>query len=163
MPQLDPSSFPTQLFWLVVCFAVLYLVMWKVALPKIADVLRERQERIDGDLEKAEALKAEAEQVLESYQQALADGRAEAQTILREARDRTAAESATRLDELTARLARETADAESRIAAAKADALENVRNVASETAQAAASRLTGRDIDSATADAAVGAVMQERA
>ncbi len=162
MPQLDPTSFPTQLFWLVVSFAILYFVSWKVVLPKIADVLRERQERMDGDLEKAEALKADAEQVLEAYQRTMADGRGEAQSILREARDRIAADSAARLDELSSRLAKETAAAETRIAAAKAEALENIRGVAVETAQAAASRLTGRDVSVSVADAAVDAVMEER-
>ncbi len=162
MPQLDPTYFPTQLFWLVICFVILYLVMWKIALPRIADVLRERQERVDDDLEKAESLKADAQQVLEAYQKTMADGRNEAQSILRTAKEKISADSAARLAELSARLAKETADAEARIAAAQQQALANIRGVATETAQAAATKLTGREVSSADADSAVGTVLEER-
>ena len=64
MPQLDPSTFATQLFWLFLTFTALFLIAWKVALPRMTEVLNTRQERIEGDLEKAETLKAEAEEVL---------------------------------------------------------------------------------------------------
>ena len=60
MPQLDPSTFATQLVWLIITFLILYLILWKSALPRIASILQDRQERIDNDLEKAEKLKKEA-------------------------------------------------------------------------------------------------------
>ncbi|MFT5439443.1 MAG: F-type H+-transporting ATPase subunit b [Alphaproteobacteria bacterium] len=162
MPQLDPTYFPTQLFWLVICFVILYLVMWKIALPRIADVLRERQERVDDDLEKAESLKADAQQVLETYQKTMADGRNEAQSILRTAKEKISADGAARLTELSERLATETANAEARIAEAQQEALANIRGVAVETAQAAATRLIGREVSSADADSAVGTILAER-
>jgi F-type H+-transporting ATPase subunit b len=162
MPQLDPTYFPTQLFWLVICFVILYLVMWKIALPRIADVLRERQERVDDDLEKAESLKADAQQVLETYQKTMADGRNEAQSILRTAIEKISADGAAKLTELSERLATETANAEARIAEAQQEALANIRGVAVETAQAAATRLIGREVSSADADSAVGTILAER-
>ena len=162
MPQLDPTYFATQLFWLVVCFVILYLVMWKISLPRIADVLRERQERMDDDLEKAESLKADAQQVLETYQKTMADGRNEAQSILRTAKEKISADGAARLTELSERLATETANAEARIAEAQQEALANIRGVAVETAQAAATRLIGREVSSADADSAVGTILAER-
>jgi len=162
MPQLDPSSFPTQLFWLIVCFSILYLVMWKVALPKIADVLRERQERMDDDLEKAEKLKADAQEVLEAYQKTMTEGRSEAQSILRAASEKISAENAARQDELSKRIQAETAEAEARIAEAKQQALANIQTVAVEAVQAAAARLAGREVSSADAESAVGAVLEER-
>lgn len=162
MPQLDPSSFPTQLFWLIVCFAILYLMMWKVAMPKIADVLRERQERMDDDLEKAEKLKADAQEVLEAYQKTMTEGRSEAQSILRAASEKIAAENAVRQDELSKRIAAETAAAEARIAEAKQQALANIQTVAVEAAQAAAARIAGQEVSSADAESAVGAVLEER-
>lgn len=162
MPQLDPTYFPTQLFWLVICFVILYLVMWKISLPRIADVLRERQERMDDDLEKAESLKADAQQVLETYQKTMADGRNEAQSILRTAKEKISADGAAKLTELSERLATETANAEARIAEAQQEALANIRGVAVETAQAAATRLIGREVSSADADSAVGTILAER-
>ena len=80
MPQLDQIwSYPSQVFWLVVSFAVLYYVLSRIALPKVSDLLQERQERIDADLEKAENLKKEAETVLAAYEAAMADARGKAQ------------------------------------------------------------------------------------
>jgi len=162
MPQLDPSSFPTQLFWLVVCFVVLYFVMWRVALPKIADVLRERQERIDDDLEKAEKLKSDAEEVLATYEKAMADGRAEAQAVLRAAHERMAADAAERQAALSERLAKETTEAEARIEEARQQALSNIRSVAAEVAAAAAGKIAGLEVSESDVSDAVGRVIGER-
>ena len=69
MPQLEQiDTYLSQVIWLVISFAVLYVVMWKGALPRVADVLQERQERIDDDLDRAEKLKSEAEAALEAYE-----------------------------------------------------------------------------------------------
>ena len=83
MPQLDPSTFAPQLFWLLVTFVLLYLAMWKIALPKIGSILQDRQERIDDDLEKAEKLKQDAEAVREAYEKTVAEGRNKAQETIR--------------------------------------------------------------------------------
>lgn len=162
MPQLDPSTFPTQIFWLAICFAVLYLLMWKVALPRIGEILQERQERIDDDLEKAEKLRNDAAEVLEAYERTMAEGREKAQAILREASERAARESAERSHALAERLKRETEEAEQRIDAARREALANVRTVAAEAARAAVAKLTGTDITPVDAERAVVTAMEER-
>src|SRR3546814_6583460 len=73
MPQFDPSTYPTQPFWLLLTFVPLYLVVWRVALPRITDVRQSRQGKIEADLEKAPALQGEAEMVLAAYEKGLAD------------------------------------------------------------------------------------------
>ena len=80
MPQFETAApfFWSQVFWLIVAFVVLYLLMSKIALPRIAEVLEERQDKIDDDLAKAEKLKNEAEQVLAEYEKAIADARSSA-------------------------------------------------------------------------------------
>ena len=162
MPQLAQiDTFLSQIIWLVISFAVLYVVMWKAALPRVADVLQERQERID-DLERAEKLKTEAEAVLEAYEATAAKAQAEAQAILRAGADAFAAEAAARHDEVSARLARETDAAESRIDEAREEALANVRFVAGEVAQAAAAKLIGAEISEPDADDAVQRSIEER-
>ena len=82
----------------------LFLIAWKVALPRIAEVLNARQNRIDSDLERAQALKSEAEEVLAAYQKALADASAEAQDIHRQVVQALAAERTRRQEELSRRL-----------------------------------------------------------
>jgi F-type H+-transporting ATPase subunit b len=162
MPQLDPTSYASQIFWLVVTFAVLYVLMWKVALPRVSTLLRERQERIDDDLEKASRVKAEAEQVLRSYEEAIAAGRVRAQAALREAAERVAKEAADAQAAAAARLDRETEEAERRIEAAKREALAGVRQVAGEAARAAAAKLIGADVPPAEAEDAAGRAIGER-
>ncbi len=163
MPQLAQiDTFLSQIIWLVISFAVLYVVMWKAALPRVADVLQERQERIDDDLERAEKLKTEAEAVLEAYEATVAKAQAEAQAILRAGADAFAAKAVARHDEVSARLARETDAAESRIDEAREEALANVRFVAGEVAQAAAAKLIGAKISEPDADDAVQRSIEER-
>lgn len=162
MPQLDPSTFAPQLFWLLITFGVLYLVMWKVALPRVADLLQERQERIDDDLERAQKLRDDAEAVLESYEKTIAEGRAKAQEILRDATISMAKDSDAQHAELTGKLASQTDEAEARINEARDRALEDIRSVAAQTAQAAAGRLIGADVPDDEAERAVAAALEEQ-
>ena len=88
MPQLEFSTFPNQIFWLLVTLVVIYFVLSRVALPRIAAVLAERQGTITNDLAQAEELKLKAVEAEEAYNKALADARAEAGRIVAEAKGR---------------------------------------------------------------------------
>ena len=162
MPQLDPSSFVSQLFWLALCFVVLYFLMWRIALPKVADVLQERQERIDDDLQRAEAIKQDAVEVLAAYEKTIADGQLKAQEKLRAATERMAADSAERHAKFTEKLAAEAEAAERRIDSAREAALANVRNAAVEVVQAAVTRLIDVEVSDDEAEKAVAASVKER-
>jgi F-type H+-transporting ATPase subunit b len=162
VPQLDLATFPPQLIWLAISFIVLYLLMAKLGLPRIARALGARRERIDGDLEKAQQMKVEAEAVIAAYERALAEARQQAQITLKETTERLNADAAERQRRTAERLAAETSAAERRIAEAKAAAIGNIREVAVEVARAAAARLVGGEIDGARAAEAVDAVMRER-
>jgi len=162
MPQLDASTFPSQLFWLAVMFIVLYVLMARLGLPKIGGVLVERRTRIEGDIGRAQQMKAEAEAVMGAYQRTLADARAQAQTTLKEAMDRFNVEAAQRQREAVEKLALEIGAAEKRITAAKAEALGNLRSMAVDLASAATQRLTGLTVDNSRAGGAVDQVLKER-
>lgn len=163
LPQLNTATYPTQIFWLIVTFSLLLVLMSKVALPRVAEVLEARQEKIGNDLDKAAALKAEAEGVIQAYEQASADARANAQKAMAESVAAADAEAAKRQAELAAILADRSREAEARIQAAKQAALANVRAVAAEVAQVATAKLVGVEPDAATAEAAVDDVLKERA
>lgn len=162
MPQFDPAFFAPQLFWLAVTFLTLYVLMAKVALPKIGAVLDERQRKIDDNLDKAAQLKAEAEAAVAAYEKALAESRAHAQSVIRETSERLARQAEERTRELSARLAEQIKAGEARIAAAKAAALANVREVAVEAAGGIVARLVGTTVDRARLDAAVAAALKEQ-
>jgi F-type H+-transporting ATPase subunit b len=163
MPQLDLSTFPSQIFWLAVFFIVLYLLMAKLAIPRIERVIDERRNRVENDLDKAGQMKSEAEAVITAYEKALADARHQAQLTMKETSDKLAALAAERQRQAGAIIAERTSIAEKRIAAAKSAALADLRGVAVDVARSAAAKLIGGTVDEARAGAAVDAVLKGRA
>lgn len=162
LPQLNPGTFPTQIFWLALTFAALYYLLSKKALPVVAQVLEERQERISRDLSKAASLKDEAEAVMATVDKALAEARTQAQAVIAEAVAAIEAENQARQAALGAQIAERLREAETRIATAKDEALTNVRGEAAGIVREIASKLAGIDADPAQAEAAVAAVSEER-
>src|SRR5215510_10990644 len=147
MPQFDPTYFAPQIVWLFITFLALYLLMSKLILPRLTGILSQREDRIDGNLKRAEALKEEAAQVLAAYQKAIADARAQAQGALAKAAADIAADAARREAEFARKMADQTAAAEANIRAAKTKALADVRGIASEVAALMANKLTGSSVD----------------
>lgn len=143
MPQLEMGDFAPQLAWLLITFALLVVVMWKVALPRIAAVLEERERRVSSDLKKAGTLKREAEEVLAAYEQTLAGARASAQAILSEAQDALIAEAAKQKAALAEELAVKAAEAEALIADAREKAMAGIGEMAADLARAATAKLIG--------------------
>ncbi len=149
LPQLNVPDFTPQLVWLALSFFVLYVILSRVALPRIGEVIEERSERISRDLATAERLKAETEKALAGYEQALAEARARASGIARETRETLAAESGRERVRVDGVVGAKIAEAESRIAATKTKALASVNEIAAETAGAVVTRLLG---ETASAD-----------
>jgi F-type H+-transporting ATPase subunit b len=161
MPQLNPLDWAPQLIWLVITFGVLYLLMKRVALPKIGSVIEMRQGRISGDLEAADKLRRETQEAIAAYEQALAEAKARAHGIAQEARSKLKDEVAAERAELEQELARKSAEAEARILAAKNSALKDVNEVASETAAEIVRRLIGIAPAKPDVSAAVAAARKE--
>jgi len=154
-PPMDATTFPSQIFWLVIFFGLLYLLMSKLALPKMAAVLEKRHKTIEGDLAKASALKNETQAAVQAYEKALADARAKAQGIAAETRAKMNAEMEAERAALEKKIGAKTADAEAKIAAAKASAMKDVGEVAAETAAEIVSELTGTTVSKAEAAKAI--------
>ena len=93
MPQLNPASFPSQLFWLAVCFGSLLLVLSVFVLPRITRTLTARQGQIDGDLEAAGKLRVDAEAALAAYDAALQQARNNALALAQDMRAEIQAET----------------------------------------------------------------------
>ena len=142
-PPFVKEHFASQLFWLAVCFVLLYLLMAKVALPRVGDILQARRERIAGDLKEAQRHKEESEAAMAAYEKALADARNRAQGIANETRDKLMAEAEGARKVLEHDLNAKLAEAEQTIAATKQSAMANVRGVAVEAARAIVQRLIG--------------------
>ena len=163
MPQLDFATFPTQIFWLCITFLLLYLVMWKVVIPRISGVLEERQSRVENDLERAEQLQLEATSVLAAYEESISNGKLESQKIIQEATLQIAESQAYREAEALERISAMTAEAEGKINAARNDAIADIRSVAAELVQITVLKLTGSEVSREEALSTIETVDQETA
>lgn len=142
-PPFNAQTFASQLFWLVITFVFLYVVMSRVALPRIGAIIDSRRQQIDRDLAEAQRLKTESDAAIASYEKALADARSRGQAIANEMREKQAAAAEARRKSLEAELNARLADAEKSIAATKAAAMANVSTIAKDTAAAIVERLIG--------------------
>ena len=155
MPQLDVSTFSSQIFWLIICFGTLYYLLSRRALPRVSEILEARQGRIAADLDQAQRLRREAEAALSTYEQAMAKAQDEAHALLAEAQNRLQAEAAERQAELDCQLREQLSEAEARIASARQRALAEIEDAAVGAAQAAAERLAGLKVSHAAAKSAL--------
>lgn len=156
MPQLDIATFDNQIFWLVLTLVAIFLILTKVALPRLSAVLAERQGTLTNDLAAAEDLKRQAAEAEESYNTALANARAEAQRISQETRDEIQAQLQVEIDKADAQIAAKASESEGRIAEIEAGALATAEDVARDVAADIVRALSpGQDVD---ADAVAAAV-----
>jgi F-type H+-transporting ATPase subunit b len=156
-PPFQSQTFASQLVWLAIAFVLLYVLMWKLALPRVAKIIDNRQKRIEDDIADAGKLKTQSDEAVAAYEKALADARARAQTIANETRDKQAAAAETRRKALEGELNAKLAEAEKTIAATKTAAMLNVRSIAEDATRAIVERLIGEaPSDKAVADAVAG-------
>ncbi len=156
-PPFDPANVTPLLVWLVLSFGALYLLMSKLALPRVETILHDRRAKIDGDLGAAFAKRTAAEQALADYQKTLADAKARAQALAQEAHARLTAEADAKRHALEAELAAKIAAGEAQIEAMKAKAMANVEQIAREAAAAIVEHLTGKPADAKAIAAAIAA------
>lgn len=134
MPQLNFEWFPNQIFWLVVTLVIIYFIMNKIALPRIAAVLSERQGAIQRDLDKAEEMKRQAVEAEEAYNKALADARVQANAIVAETKAEIQKELDAATEKADAEIAAKSAESEKAIKTIRDSAMKSVADVANSTA-----------------------------
>ena len=160
MPQLDISTFSSQIFWLIASFTALFLIVWRIGVPKISHVLETRQKRIDDNLLRAEEFKREAEAALEAYEASLDEARSDAQAILVEANASLAEEFNAREAELIKALSKRISESEKNISNTVDNAVEKICDAAADVAANAVERLTGEAPGADDVAAAVDSVIK---
>jgi len=161
MPQLNPLDWGPQLIWLLITFGILYVLMLKVALPRIGSVLEARADRIAKDLAEADRLRRQTEEAIAAYEQTLAEAKQKAHAIIDEGRAKLKAESAAERALLDAELAERGAEAEKRINAAKTSAMRDVNEVAADVAADIVRKLIGIAPSRPEIDKAVAAARKD--
>ena len=147
MPQLDYHDFAPQLVWLAIAFVALYLVMSRLAVPRIEDTLAKRQGKIQGDLDAAEKANEETRALVAAYEKRLADAREDARRVTRERGEADSAAAAAHFNELHDRLAKQIDEAEKRIAAQRDDVMAGLEHMARDIGQDVYAKIAGQPAD----------------
>ena len=155
LPQLRYEYWPGQIVWLLIIFAVLYILLSRVFLPKVGGTMEARDQRIAGDMAEARALRDQAEAEAKAAEAEMAEARARAMKTATDAKARSAAEAAERQAALEGELGEKLSAAEASIRASRDQAMGQVRGIALETAAAIAEKLTGRTATSAEVEQAL--------
>jgi F-type H+-transporting ATPase subunit b len=160
-PPFDTTTYPSQLLWFAITFVLLYYLMAKVALPRIAGILEDRRDRIASDLDLADRLKRESEEALAGYEAALAEARSRANSIAEGARDGAKQAAAAKRSATEADLGSKLEAAEARIGEIKSKALADVGEIAAETTEALVKALVDVDLAGGEVADAVSTAMRE--
>lgn len=156
-PPFNVDTFAPQLVWLAITFTLLYVLMSRLVLPRIGEVIDERRERIQRDLDTAERLKSDTDKALADYEKALADARANAGSIARETREKLNADVAKRQAAVDAEINERISAAEKSIQETRTKALANVNEIATDVAGAVVKQLIDADVPAADIRAALDA------
>jgi F-type H+-transporting ATPase subunit b len=154
-PPFNKETFASQLVWFAIFFVALYVIISKLAIPRIGGIVEARRGRVEGDLAEANRLKEQSDAALKAYEKSLADARARAQQLAGETRDKLSAEADQSRKALEGQLNAKLAAAEKTIASTKTAAMSNVRGIAVDTAAAIVERLTGAAPAGSAVEAAV--------
>lgn len=157
LPQFRFEFWGGQIVWLLLIFAILYILLSRVFTPRLRRVLDERAQTISDAVEQARRVQTEALEQARIAEAEVAEARATSQRVAAEARAKAAAEAAERQGAEDARVAEQVAEAEARIAKARDAAMGNVGAIASETAAAIIEKLTGRAAGKGEVEAAIAA------
>jgi F-type H+-transporting ATPase subunit b len=160
LPQLDVGSFAGQLFWLALSLLFMFVVVWRVAAPKIGGVIAARAGRIKGDIDSAAEAKRKSEDALAAYEKALADARSRALKIGEEMRGAAQAEGEAKSAAQAQRVAADTAKAEARIAEMRKQAMASVSTLAADVASDIVGKLTGEKVAAGDVSAAVAKALK---
>jgi F-type H+-transporting ATPase subunit b len=159
-PPFQRDTFASQLVSLLIAFVALYLIVSRIALPRVGGVIDARANTIEGDLADAQKLKDQSDGALKSYESELAAARSRAQAIGAETREKLNAASEAERKSLEEKLSVKLADAEKTIASTREAAMSNVRGIAADAAAAIVQRLTGVQPDAQSVNSAVDASLK---
>jgi F-type H+-transporting ATPase subunit b len=147
LPQLDFTTYPSQIFWLFILFTIMYVIFAKKNLPEISSTIENRREQIQDDLDNAGRLKTEAEEVQVAYEAILSKAREDSTDAFKAAEDKIKAKTAKKIDAFNERSATATREKEAEVQKAQKKAVGDMQNIAAEVASLAAEKIVGVSTD----------------
>ena len=160
MPQLNPEFWAAQVFWLILIFSILYLVIWKIFLPKINYSIENRKSRIVNDLDEAQKLKESAEKKLEEYNKIIENSKQEAKKIIEDERKKFDQDIENKKKDFNNQIEKEITAAEKEIKDLKKTSLSNINKIASETSAELIKKIINTEVNKSNVSAVVDDIIK---
>ena len=155
MPQLNPEFWASQIFWLILIFSSLYIIMWKIFLPKISDIIENRKSRIIGDLNETQKLKENAEKKLREYNKIIEDTKKEAKKIIEDNKKKLENDIKSKKQKFNEEIEKELKSVEKEIKSLKKSSISSINKIAAEVSSEVIKQLVGTSVNMSNVSAIV--------
>ena len=162
MPQLNPEFWAAQIFWLILTFSSLYLIIWKVFLPKITLSIENRKSRVVNDLDEAQKLKENAEKKLNEYNKIIEESKKEAKKIIEDNKKKLDRDIKNKRYEFNDEIEKELMAAEKEIKDLKKSSISNINNIATETSAEIIKQIINIEVNKSSVSAIVDDVVKRK-
>ena len=160
MPQLDPEFWIAQIFWLILTFSILYLIIWKIFLPKITYSVENRKSRIVNDLDETQKLKENAEKKLKEYNKIIENSKQEAKKIIEDERKKLDKDIENKKKDFSNQIEKEIVAVEKEIKDLKKNSLSNISKIASETSAELMKKIINTEVNKSNVSAVVDDIIK---
>ena len=162
MPQLNPEFWIAQIFWLILIFSSLYLIVWKIFLPRITYSIENRKSRIVNDLDEAQKLKEKAEKKLKEYNEIIEQSKREARKIIDDNKKKLNQDIENKKEKINSEIEKELIAAEQEIENLKKDSILNISNIATETSAEVIKQIINTEINKSSVSAIVNEIVKRK-
>ena len=162
MPQLNPEFWIAQIFWLILIFSILYLIIWKIFLPKITYSIENRKSRIVNDLDEAQKLKENAEKKLKEYNEIIENSKKEAKKIIEDNKNKLDRNIEEKKQQFDSEIEKELTTVEKEIKDLKKSSLSNVNKIAVETSANIITQIIDTDVNKSNVSAIVNDLIKRK-
>ena len=162
MPQLDPEFWPAQIFWLILIFFSLYMVIWKIFLPKITDSIENRKSKVMNDLNETQKFKENTEKKLNEYNKIIEDTTKEAKRIIEDSRKKLENDIKNKKQKFNEEIEKELMIIEKEIEALKKSSISNINKIAVEISSEIIKQIVGTEINKSNISAIVEDVSKRK-
>ena len=162
MPQLDPEFWISQIFWLTIIFSSLYLMIWKIFLPKITYSIENRKSRIVSDLNEAQKLKENAEKKLKEYKEIIKNSQSEAQKIINDSKKKLDIDIKIKKEKFSDEIENELISIEKEIKDLKKSSISNISKIATETSVEVINQIIDTEVNKSNVSAIVNDIVKKK-
>jgi len=155
MPQLNPEFWAAQIFWLIFIFSSLYIILWKIFLPRIMNSIENRKSKVIGDLNEAQKFKENAEKKLKEYNKIIDDAKNEAKKIISENKKKLDKDIKNKKQKFLNEIKEELLSVENEIQNLKKSSISSVNKIAAEISSEVIKQLIGSEANASNVSAII--------